>query len=166
MKNFLSNLIDGNIEKTGGVNHVSNIDAQIIYNLLYCMEKLTPELYEVMGGWKKINDEVTLSELEDFVGHIESMSRSGTTDSEVNFVKLGGDYILLHFISSISFIDGYDKDDEDHPNRYNILINKTHNDKIMYANKEIVFYSEGQRDIEFEKFKEKIKKFHYINFID
>jgi hypothetical protein len=166
MKTYLSNLIRGNIEKVDGVNTISNEDAQIIYNLLYCIEKLAPELIEVIGDWKRQSDELTLDTLLDFVEKVESANRSGTTDSEINFVKLGDEWILAHLIRSAQFIMGFDSTDDDHPNRYNILINKTNNDKMAYANKVIEFYSEKQREIEFKKFQDKIKKFHYINFID
>lgn len=167
MKTYLSNLVDSSIEATSrGIHKISNEDAQIIFNLIYCIEQMTPSLFDVIQDWKILPDAAILENLEILVESLEKSEQKGEQKGGRTFVRFGEDWVVPEQIFSYAFVDGYDEDDDDHPNRYNILLNKTSNDKLIYANKEIVFYSPKQRDLEFKKYQDKIFTFHTINFIE
>ena len=167
MKTYLSNNIDSSIApNTKGIHPVSNEDAQVIFHLLYCIEQMCPSLYDVVQDWKAVPDAQIIEDLEILAHRIEKNEQKGEQKGGRTFVKFGNARIIPEQIFSYEFIDGYDENDEDHPHRFNILLNKTSNEKTIYANKEIVFYSPDQREHEFKKYTDKVFTFHTINFID
>lgn len=145
------------VEKTG-IHPISKIDSDIIYVLCEIIRKLDDdqEMLDIIEGYKSTSDEDTYDLL---VSFYESMV--DRTKNVKYYVEIGN--ITLNATALYSFTR-----EESYENGrmvYQIIINKTQDLKVPYANTSVSFASESYRDAEFNNLKEKLRKFSNIMFI-
>tara|TARA_R110000787_G_scaffold10111_10_gene34700 strand:- start:23 stop:547 length:525 start_codon:yes stop_codon:yes gene_type:complete len=159
--------IDKTIKKDeDGISSISTEDAIILLHLKYLTENGFPMLGEILSEYKTTQSDQDICErLEDLVKVVEKSVRSGGDGDGTKMIKIGEEYLIGSSITSISLSDGYDENDVEFPIRYNIMINKTTNDKVTYANKEIGFFSPSQREIALKKLMAQMEQFHNYTFI-
>jgi hypothetical protein len=159
--------IDKNISQDEGVSKISSVDAVIINSLKYLTEKSFPMLGDILESYKNGDtDQDICDKLQDLVEVVEKSSEKGDGDESSKMIRVGDEYIFAQYIKSIGFSDGFDEQDIDFPIRYNIIINKGSNEKIVYSNLEIEFFSPTQRELAFKKLKSQMQQFSDIMFIE
>jgi endo-beta-N-acetylglucosaminidase D len=160
--------IDKTINKDDeGVNSISTEDAMIIIHLKYLTENGFPLVGEILSEWKtEATDQDIVDRLEDLVTLVEKSNKNGDGEETKKLIKVAGEYIFGHLIFSVGVSDGYNVDDIEFPMRYNIILNKTSNDKAMYANKELSFFSPLQRERSLKKLLANLEQFHNVTVIE
>lgn len=134
--------------ESSSVAPICETDAKIIDALIDIFEKIFYfDLKSIFLKYKDRPDEEILYSLQMWL-------KNGSAASKT-IIKLGNEELNLQFFQSISLFDSYDTKMKCPV--YKIIINKDETEKLLFANHEIVFYSEEQREEALEEFKEKTK---------
>lgn len=144
-----------------GINGISILDADIISNIIDIIVKLNADknLIKLIEAYKQIPDQ-------DFLSLIESYNDSFEGNILTNdfFINIKDKFIGS--IGNLYSFTRYSKYDSKIKCSIPILlINKTENVKIPYANTEIKFNDEDELDKVFFEIKEKLEKHTNIIFI-
>ena len=144
-----------------GVNAISIQDAEIISIMLEIIAKMGADvnLLKLLESYKQVSDSDFLMLIESFNSSFEGVMHD--KNALIN--------IKNQFVGSISAIYSFTRgsyyDSKKRKSTPVLIINKSDNTKIPYANTQISFASDEELDSEFDKIKEKLSKHSNIIFI-
>jgi hypothetical protein len=127
---------------------ISEIDAKIIDSLVDIFGLIYyKDLSKILDKWKDNPDEEILHKLQYWI-------ETGPIASKT-IIQLGDKEFNLDFFQSVSLMNSYDNNKRCPV--FKIIVNKDDSEKLLFANTEIVFYSEEDRERALEDFKERTK---------
>lgn len=140
------------------INPVSKIDAEIILEINDILKKLgaNEDLLSIINNYKALSDENILDNLMKF-----NASFNGEKGDSLVFISLSNFIFNVNCIYSITKSVSY----INNKISYCIIINESNNEKIAYANKQIMFNTQEKRDSELEEFKNKMRNNSKIIFL-
>jgi hypothetical protein len=142
-----------------GIKPLSKIDAEILSVFFDIMTKLgaNSNLEKIIEAYKQMPDKDILDVLEEY----NDLLKPANKTTLIN--------IKNQFIGNVNYIDsftrGNDYDFKTNKLMYVLIVNKTENVKVPYANTQIIFSSEEELEGEFEKIKEKLNRYSNKIFI-
>src|SRR5690606_26802995 len=144
-----------------GIFPMNETDGQIFLTLLNIIKKLGGEndLIAILERYKSVSDDETYDMLMSYYGIMPEQLKN------VKYMLNIGDDITLSIGGLYSFTKQESYSDVLHRQLYDIVINKSQDPKIPYANTTVSFATEEARDTEFNRIKEKLREFSNIMFI-
>jgi hypothetical protein len=142
-----------------GIKPLSKIDAEILSVFFGIMTKLgaNKNLEKIIDAYKLMPDMDFLSILEEYSDSLQPLNKTTLINIKNQFIG------IVNSIDSFTRISDYDF--KTNKLMYALIINKTENVKVPYANTQITFSSEEELEGEFERIKEKLNKYSNIIFI-
>ena len=142
-----------------GVNPLSKFDAEIITQFFEIIIKLGADdnLVSLVNQYKQCNDVDFLALLETYNSHLQETYKIPLINIKDQFIG------NVNFISS--FTQGSYYNVRLHKSTPILIINKSENKQVPYANTQITFNSDKELDEEMKKIKEKLKTYTHIIFI-
>jgi hypothetical protein len=145
---YLQDIVEQNKNDLASIAPIAEFDAKIIEKLIHIFG-LTYyyDVQQILKQWKQEPDEKILYLLDLWI-------QSGSVPNKI-LVKLGDVEINIQYLQSITLVDSYDT--KSSCPVYKIIINKDESEKLLFANTEIIFFSDGKRKKALDDFKEKTK---------
>lgn len=158
--NLEENLIkacDGYMAYDIAINPISEIDGKIYLEIVQIVEKLGGDknLMLLLNSYKEMSDNNMLDLMKSYNDSLEP-----TLKHIKYFVTLKDFTCDVESLFSFSKHTTYNKG-----TKYLIIINKTQNLKVPYANIEITYNSENERNMEWNILKQKLVDFNNVKFL-
>lgn len=142
-----------------GIKPLSKIDAEILSVFFEIMKKLgsNSNLEKIIDAYKQMPDKDLLSILEEYSSLLQPLNKKALINIKNQFIGNIDDIY--------SFTRSSDYDFKTNKLMYVLIVNKTENVKVPYANTQITFSSEEELEGEFENIKGKLNRYSNIIFI-
>lgn len=142
-----------------GIYPISQPDADIAYMMVEIIKKLggDKELLKILENYKNIKDDDTFDLLRTYFDSMPEQLKN------VKLLLNIGDDVTINIAAIYSFTK--QETYENGRRLYQIVVNKTQDLKVPYANTTVSFATEDYRDTEFNNIKEKLRQFSNIMFI-